>query len=861
MALSGVTVDWPTGVITVPREGMTLVQSTPTEIREMNLNEFRLALKDLEDDFIGMPYLKTHDHNTEVNLGGITYARIIEILDPYTITFENGFYAVNLFGANSNVGDKTNVNNVSVRSNNSAGLISTPLIEYAAFEGGVWYDEINGTEGQLFPIGARPEPAKIWSDVKAIATYRGFNVVYIVGDANLDDSADFSEFVFEGQTHVNDVMTVYPEANVAGGVFRNLTIRGTLDGGNEMVNCTVSGITYVNGHIHNCELAGNIALNGNNDAVIANCITVDPYNPPTIDMGVSGHTLAMPNYSGILEIYNFDDPLSYVGIGLDAGTVILRSDVTRGNIQISGNGVLLDENGASILTGIWNGGVNVVNNLTNKNNIAIAVWDTPIENHVLSGTTGQSLGTQQYENVVVVNSTGVSGTTYPIGTYSQPVNNIKDAISIANYLGIIKIVINTNTTIYSGDSVSGYVLTSDVHATVTVEPGAFTLYTNFNRLHLTGDLGEHAIIEECTVASLTNFYGIMDRCVFGGDVSISSDNTRNAVMLDCYTGDVAAPPTIDLGGDGAKLSLRGLTGALYFTNKTGDTQLGFIDLYSARVGFDSTITYGHFTIRGIGYIYQDDTHDRVTFDLQGLMSKATISVAVWDEILNKTTHNLPNSAGRRLRGLSSIIIYEDDIISGTTNTVKLGGASTDDGAYDPSMITITDGTGAGQTRMILEYQGAEQTAVVDRDWKIIPDDTSVYLISANPGREHVNEGLAQSGTTTTIQLNPLASSLDNAYTGQVVFIRSGTGEDQAFRVLEYDGTTKVATMAHPWGIIPDNTSAYVMLPGSTLDTEALKSGISDAVWNAQISGYTQSGSAGITLSGSTAEEVWNYPLP
>jgi hypothetical protein len=119
-------VDWANRVIFVPKQVTTLVQASPTEIRELNLNDFRLALKDLEDSPEGMPYPDTHRHNTTVTLGGVTFARLIEIINDYTITFEDGQYAVNLVGANSNVGDRVNVNQVSVRSANSAGLIEVP---------------------------------------------------------------------------------------------------------------------------------------------------------------------------------------------------------------------------------------------------------------------------------------------------------------------------------------------------------------------------------------------------------------------------------------------------------------------------------------------------------------------------------------------------------------------------------------------------------------------------------------------------------------------------------------------------------------------------------------------------------------
>ena len=135
-------VDWANRVIYVPKQITSLVQASPTEIRELNLNDFRLTLKDLEDSPEGMPYIDTHRHNTTVTLGGVTFARLIEIINDYTITFEDGQYAVNLVGANSNVGDRVNVNQVSVRSANSAGLIevATSPSNPSDISNAVWTD-------------------------------------------------------------------------------------------------------------------------------------------------------------------------------------------------------------------------------------------------------------------------------------------------------------------------------------------------------------------------------------------------------------------------------------------------------------------------------------------------------------------------------------------------------------------------------------------------------------------------------------------------------------------------------------------------------------------------------------------------
>lgn len=120
----GIEILWGTRVIFIPKSETVLVQTNPSEVRELNINTFRLALKSLEDDADGMNFPSTHNHNTTVTLSGIVYARVVELINNFTVTFEDGQYAVNLVGANSNIADKVNVNQVSVRASNSAGLVS-----------------------------------------------------------------------------------------------------------------------------------------------------------------------------------------------------------------------------------------------------------------------------------------------------------------------------------------------------------------------------------------------------------------------------------------------------------------------------------------------------------------------------------------------------------------------------------------------------------------------------------------------------------------------------------------------------------------------------------------------------------------
>jgi len=120
-------IDWPSGVITIYKTDPFMTW-TGGIFYNLDTELFRRALKAQEDTVIGICFPMTHKHNTSVLLGGIEYARIIEILAPYTITFDDtgGGWVCNLTGSNNNILDRTNLSSVQVRPNNSAGLVHAP---------------------------------------------------------------------------------------------------------------------------------------------------------------------------------------------------------------------------------------------------------------------------------------------------------------------------------------------------------------------------------------------------------------------------------------------------------------------------------------------------------------------------------------------------------------------------------------------------------------------------------------------------------------------------------------------------------------------------------------------------------------
>lgn len=116
------TIDYTTYVIEIERASLPIASASPTEVRTFEVGQFHELLRDTEDGVVGIHFPDTHNWVASKNIGGVTLAPIFEMLAPYTVTFEDGLYAVNVLGANSNIGEYTNKNQVSVWITNSAGL-------------------------------------------------------------------------------------------------------------------------------------------------------------------------------------------------------------------------------------------------------------------------------------------------------------------------------------------------------------------------------------------------------------------------------------------------------------------------------------------------------------------------------------------------------------------------------------------------------------------------------------------------------------------------------------------------------------------------------------------------------------------
>jgi len=172
-----ISIDFATKVITVPKADLTLVSGTlfelPTETK------FRADVNALMDDEIGIVFDDPISHTTETTIVGTTFARFIELINGYSITFENLAYSVRMIESNNNLFDVDGgilnaSGNVTVVGQNSAGLISVTS------GSGVTQQDKDDIEAQIF--------AHIYEGTESFQGYLRLARAYAAGDiAQLPD--------------------------------------------------------------------------------------------------------------------------------------------------------------------------------------------------------------------------------------------------------------------------------------------------------------------------------------------------------------------------------------------------------------------------------------------------------------------------------------------------------------------------------------------------------------------------------------------------------------------------------------------------------------------------------------------------
>ncbi len=332
-----ITITWPTKIIYVPQSFLSLISGSRYKF---DLDDFRLALKDLEDSEEGMGSERTHNHVAPISVGAVTLARVVEIINGYTITFEDGNYSAEFDGANTNAADVVNVNQVSVRPNNSAGLTYSSIQEDLAYNGKVCLDVSGSSKaksGLGNYVGTRPIPSDNLEDAMTISENFNISEIALAGTLTLDQNTTGYAFSNNGNGKVD--LNGQPATVTR---FIDLKVWGTQNFTGLYFDCRLTNIQGLSGVYQDCKFLDSIPmLVAQGQTNFFNCKD-QTEGDASVVLDLSNGTDADPikldikDFTGKITLRNSTSVNNKISVAVMAGHVILDSNNTAGTFCVGG---------------------------------------------------------------------------------------------------------------------------------------------------------------------------------------------------------------------------------------------------------------------------------------------------------------------------------------------------------------------------------------------------------------------------------------------------------------------------------------------------------------------------------------------
>jgi hypothetical protein len=480
-------------------------------------------------------------------------------------------------------------------------------------------------------------------------------------------------------------------------------------------------------------------------------------------------------------------------------------------------------------------------------------------------------------------SSPYSGTTFPVGTLLQPVNNMADALTVANNEGFSVFNLLEAVTIPATGDFSNKAFRGPVSATpVTVAAGAQVDNCDYEVLQLQGQLSGTSLLRDCLIVNVTDFNGIMENCVIAG--SVACVDSGDALFIKCYSSvDVVVIPTIDFGGaSGPDTVFRGYIGDVKFTNLNRADAKVSMDLASGDVIVDSTVLSGTVVVRGQGTIVNNAAVGVVednllqTVDVQ-YSSFEDNSVWVDPASLNTGTKYpvgtvrapVNNGADAQLiadeRGLYNLTFRGNTTVTSTHSGMKFWGRSprttqiTIDSAAaltgcEFQLCLLSGDLGSNGSSYMITVALKDVTGIFGHLENCVIREGTNTLSTPN-GFAMLNKCSAVSAINpgTDIPIFDLAGSgrvASRSLDGEIIFQNKSSGNDCS---LDLDGavvTLDSTITAGTWrfsgvGTVVDNSGGTAVVVTTDLMSP---DSVADATWDELLSQHTVSGSAGLYLA-------------
>jgi len=198
---------------------------------------------------------------------------------------------------------------------------------------------------------------------------------------------------------------------------------------------------------------------------------------------------------------------------------------------------------------------------------------------------------------------GVAGTTGLIGNESDPVNNLADAKTIADFRGFKQLYIREIVPVGASESITGYKVKGEGPSisVLSVEAGATTGDVSYEDLCIIGVISGAGFFDNCHIETTsglgcTTADSYLRNCVFrDATLTIRADNTMNISIINTGQGDASGVPILDLNNSVGSVSISGWGGQLIIKNSGGAVIFGGD---SAHLIIDASCNAGSFMVHG-----------------------------------------------------------------------------------------------------------------------------------------------------------------------------------------------------------------------------------------------------------------------
>lgn len=241
----------------------------------------------------------------------------------------------------------------------------------------------------------------------------------------------------------------------------------------------------------------------------------------------------------------------------------------------------------------------------------------------------QKMWERLFTEIYVNPNSSNTGTNYPVGTSTTPVNNWEDAKTISDNTGIKTFFVSGESILPSG-SWEGYTFKSNETNVVIHLNGQNLNNSTFNEIVISGSMSGSINIDQGVVNSVSNFDGLASQCGLIGTTTLSTSSISNPVFSYCFS---LVPgtdsPVIDfVSGSATKCNIRAYSGGMRFINMNNVSDLTTIEYIAGRLNMDNSDTNGLIVARGV-FDLNDGDNNGTTINLDGANFKN-----VWDNELS-----------------------------------------------------------------------------------------------------------------------------------------------------------------------------------------------------------------------------------